>query len=223
MDQKLIFLTSVPRSGNVFLGFCLKEAKKNNDKQHIVQIAQNIHNPLLLALDQTANAKFYTTLRDPLSNIVSSTARRVLFAHGPDYRFDKIATDFNESILSSIVDYKIYLENQNKYMKSTIVLFDNLISDPHSVIKKILKDVDIEYVYTVDIDVVKEKIRDLVKDISGKGDFVGSYHNLPFGIEKTEYYNFLVEKINGFQEFSELKKIYSETIEKANACGHKVY
>ena len=223
MNEKFIFLTSVPRSGNVFLGFCLKEAEKNNNKQHIVQIAQNIHNPLLLALDQTENAKFYTTLRDPLSNIVSSTARRVLFLHGPDYRFDKATTNFNEQILSSIVDYKQYLENQNQYMKSTIVLFDNLISDPHSVIKKILRDIDVEYVYPVNLDVVKKRIRDLVKDISEKGDFVGSYHNLPFGIEKTEYYNFLVEKINSFEEFSELKKMYSETIEKANACGHKVY
>lgn len=223
MNEKHIILAAPARTGNTFLGVCIREAIRLNNSKTQVYIAQNLRAPSLLALDQTEDIKIYTNLRDPLSNIVSSTARKMFFAHGPDYKFDLEATKFDQHVDAAIYEYNEYLYIQNKYMKSTIILFDNLVSHTHSVINNILNDIGLEYSNKINIDSVKHSIDSNRQVVNGNGDFVESFSNLPFGIDKKPYYNSLVEKINSTAEFYSLGKLYSETIDKAKDVGCKIY
>lgn len=224
MNKKSVLISAVPRSGNTFLSRCFSSALSLNWGAN-VRLSSHIHCPAILSFDQTEDIKIYTLFRDPLENIISSTAHKIFYQKGPTYVFNNDYSVVNFNINEAINQYTEYLEFQKDNKKATVIMFDKLIKDPNDVINKMFEDCEMIYENQISVDdvllAIKREDENLYTD--GAGDFANAQRHTPHGIETNPIYNILKRDLPLMPVYQKLESLYNETLDELRKSSCKIY
>lgn len=219
MESKDILLNGMFRSANTYLTFAFIEAIHiNGPEGHMYDfntkyhLQNHTHSAALLKLDDQENETIHFVIfRNPEQLIPS-----LFMFHYSDEDVKGLSNDeFTRKIRNACTEYNKYLKNQLKYNYATVILFEDIINDIHTVLDKILKSVEIEYVNKIDVEKVKS---DLLKiDEQRYKDPENFYRN--YHLPREEKYPELKERVlntfKGMKEFNILMDQYLEIEKRA--------
>jgi hypothetical protein len=118
-------------------------------------------------------------------------------------------------IRNASAEYNKYLKHQIKYGYAEVILFDDIVSDIHTVLEKILKSIDIEYINKIDVEKVKLDLLGIDEDrYKDPENFYRNYH-LPREEKYPEIKNRILNTFKDMPEFKVLMDQYLEIEKRA--------
>jgi hypothetical protein len=238
MPHDIIF-NAVPRCGNAFLNTAVSHAIAENiiPEIHTFNILPNkmvlfseekhnstfivhsfFHIPSMLRLPQEENFIQFTTLRKPEDVIISYTLHGL--ANIKKNKKDLDIVNLKDSFImyhikDSILDYKLYLDEQFKNNNAEILLFQDIINNTDFVLEKILNVLHLEYKNKLDINKVHDYFLNLDKDYkevdAGNEIATKLTNHIPY--EKNIFKERIRELIKNDPNFNYLEEIYNKLTE----------
>jgi hypothetical protein len=219
MESKDILLNGMFRSANTYLTFAFTEAININGPEgsmHDFNTRYHLHNhthsATLLKLDDPENETIHFCIfRNPEQLIPSL----FMFHYSDEDVKDLINDEFIRKIRNACAEYNKYLKNQLKYGYATVILFDDIVNDIHTVLDKILKSVELEYINKIDIEKVKSDLLKIDEErYKDPENFYRNYH-LPREEKYPDLKKRVLTTFKKMKEFDILMNQYLEIEKRA--------
>jgi hypothetical protein len=215
MHSKDILLNGMFRSANTYLAFAFLEAVENNisdefDFNTKWNLQNHTHSSALLKLKDPDNETVHFVIfRNPEQLIPSF----FMFHYSSEEIKNLSDHELESKIRNACAEYHKYLKNQIKYGYAEVILFDDIINNIDSVLERILKAIDLEYVNKIDTKKVKANLLKIDEQrYRDPENFYRNYH-LPREEKYPELKNRVLTKFKKMPEFYLLMNEYKE-IEK---------
>lgn len=218
-----IVINSVPRSANTFFLYSLKEAFVLNVPEYYIthSIKTHIHQPVLLRLPNSDSFVQYTMFRNVDTIIPSMVIHRLAerFLDEQNFLENLKDDDLVEEIIEiCITQYSNFLGEQLFHNNSNVLMFEDIVTDIHSVLEKVMSQVGARYTNKINVDDVKNIIskydRMGANFYSNNLDMSKMRYHVPHNIENLPFYHDIVSKINNHKFYSALKDMYKEALVK---------
>lgn len=212
MHTKDILLNGMFRCANTYLALAFEEAIVLNlpedfDFHKRWHLHNHTHNSALLKFKDPENETIHFCIfRNPEQLIPSY----FMFHYSEQEVRDLEDDQLEFRVRNACAEYNKYLKYQIKYGYATVILFDDIVSDIDSVLEKILKSMEIEYINKIDKDKVKQYLSNL--DYSRYKDSEELYRN--FHLPREEKYPELKNKVLSiFKNMPEFKILMNQYLE----------
>lgn len=217
-QKPVLLLNSIPRSGNTFLTFALRSAISNNYGSYVnflndFNIYHHSHSAILLKLKKEDCTQF-VNFRHPDDLIPSLT-----FFHNNEDITKLVemysVAELERQVESVMEEYALWIHYTLNNPAINIIMFDDIKSDIHSVMNRILSSVGIEYKVKIDEISVKNGLKDMnEKRYVTEHTFMKNHH-LPRGIEETTEYKIFKSIYDKSKNKQELLDLYTEIEKRA--------
>jgi hypothetical protein len=217
MHTKDILLNGMFRSANTYLTFTFIEAvQKNISKEYDFDskwhLSNHTHSAALLKLNDPENETIHFVIFRNPEQLIPSV---FMFHYSSEEVKDLSDIEFQQKIRNACAEYHKYLKHQIKYWYADVILFDDIINDIHTVLNRMLKSIELDYVNKIDVDKVKADL--LTMDERRYPDPENFYRN--YHLPREEKYPELKDKVlttfKNMPEFNLLMNEYKEIEKRA--------